>query len=434
MTGKWTAIALGGLAAMALLTGAKADELEDRGQWIAPKNDLLKTKWLHSADGILIYGEVWLDCGVGAKGFATDCKVKASSNPALEGAALAVAPLYKVRDAKIPPGLLRVDMRFDEPPNWLKKPDFNELMAVYPNEAAKKGVSGSAVIKCIVQTNGLTRACVVVKDDNPRLGFGPAAVTLAKTFLFKPATRQGQPVEADVTVPVNFHTDAAVLASDGDSRIHKSTGVRVLTDTPWSSTPTVPEILNEIDKKVGDKFAEGKIVLQCDLNKRTGRLGGCTVANASPGMAQFAGVARALAPKFKANTEVLADVGDSVAINLAFAFPDMASPEWGKRYLAHPDWIQTFDAASKISTFPDAAVKAGLKTGTATVDCVVAANGALAHCETVRESTPNVGFGDTAIRIAETFATNPWNEDGLPVEGAHVRMPIQMDYTPAAKP
>jgi TonB family protein len=195
----------------------------------------------------------------------------------------------------------------------------------------------------------------------------------------------------------------------------------------------VSEVLAEIDKKVGDKFAEGQVVLQCQLDKRGGRLSQCTVANASPGMAQFAGVAKSLAREFRADPAKLADIKEDVAINLAFAFPDMASPEWGKRYLTHPDWIQTFDPASNISTFPDTAAMAGLKTGTATVDCVVAPNGALTQCQTVRESTPNVGFGDTAIKIAETFVANPWNEDGLPVDGAHVRMPVQMDYkSPAA--
>jgi TonB family protein len=205
-----------------------------------------------------------------------------------------------------------------------------------------------------------------------------------------------------------------------------------MTGATWSKAPSVSEILGEIDKKVGDKFADGKVVLQCKLSKKSGKLGGCAVANVSPGMAQFTGVANALIPKFQANPADLAGIKEDLAINLAFAFPDMASSEWDKRYLTNPDWIQTFDPASKISTFPDAAAKAGLKTGTATVDCIVALTGALTHCETVRESTPNVGFGETAIRIAEAFVANPWNEDGLPVDGAHVRMPIQMDYQPLA--
>ncbi len=39
---------------------------------------------------------------------------------------------------------------------------------------------------------------------------------------------------------------------------------------------------------------------------------------------------------------------------------------------------------------------------------------------------PDVDFGTIAVAIAETFATNPWTEDGLPAEGAHVLMPVGM--------
>jgi TonB family protein len=317
-------------------------------------------------------------------------------------------------------------------PEWLRKPSYEDMLAVYPAEAGKRGASGTATIKCIVQIDGLTRDCSVVSEDRPGLGFGPSAVVLSRTFLFKPAMRNGQPVEAEVTVPLHFQTDSAspeIWA--GNSRIVTSnTTVRVLPGAAWSKAPTVSEVVSAIDKKVGDKFADGKVVMQCELSKRTGKLGRCKVANTSPGMTEFTGVTNALIPKFQADTGELAGIKEDIAINLAFAFPNMASPEWGKRYLTHPEWIQTFDPASKISTFPDAAAKAGLKTGTATVDCIVAPNGALTQCETVRESTPNVGFGDTAIRIAQAFVANPWNDDGLPVDGAHVRMPIQMDYKP----
>jgi TonB family protein len=80
--------------------------------------------------------------------------------------------------------------------------------------------------------------------------------------------------------------------------------------------------------------------------------------------------------------------------------------------------------------FPEAAAKAGLKTGRATVDCALDASGALTKCEVLNESTQGVGFGALAVQIAEVFVANPWDEDGLPVDGAHVRMPIQMNYAP----
>ncbi len=406
---------------------------EDIGAWVAPKYETLKAGWLHDAQGRLLYGEVKLDCAVGAGGLATDCRVKSSkpTNPELEQAALKLARLYKARNPKaISRAVLDVDVTYDEKPDWLSKPDYDQMMAVYPRQALKRGISGVAVVKCIIQTSGLTRACSVVKEDHSGLGFGPAAVVLSRAFLFKPAVKGGQPVEAEISVPVNFVTDGT---PDGSGHMQDSVeAFTVLGGAVWSKTPSVAQILDEIDKKVGDKFADGKVVLQCHLDKKSGKLSGCIVGNASPGMAQFSTVAKSLTSDFQADPTVLNSVKGNVLVNLAFAFPDMSSPEWSKRYLAHPRWIKTISPDPDKATFPEAAAKAGLKTGAATVDCVVGSDGALGQCQVVSESSPNVGFGGMAVRIAEAFAANPWDDDGLPVGGAHVRMPIQMDYTPLA--
>jgi TonB family protein len=413
-------------AALVVASAAKADQLEDNGRWKAPKYEQLKAKWPHDAAGNLIYGKVLLDCGVGANGFAADCRVKASqpANPALEQAALSLAPLYKALNPKIARSTLLLDVQYDESVDWLRRPTGDDFATAYPREAATRGASGTAVIKCVVQTNGLLRGCTLINEDQPGLGFGPAALVLSRIFLFKPAIRHGEAVEAEISIPINFKTDGTIL---------DMAPVRVMSEMIWAKTPTTSEILAEIDKKVGDKFADGKVVFQCHMQHSTGTLSDCDVANASPGMMQFTGVAQALVAKFKADPTVLAGIKDrQLRINLAFAFPDMASPDWDKRYLTHPRWIRTISPDPDKSTFPEEAAKAGLKTGSATVDCVVAANGALTKCQVVSESTSGLGFGRVAQAIAEVFVANPWGEDGLPVDGAHVRMPIQMDYTPPA--
>jgi TonB family protein len=326
--------------------------------------------------------------------------------------------------------------KFDTPPEWLRKPTFDQLMANYPAAAMSKGISGQAVIKCTVTTEGFLTVCSVVREDQPGMGFGPAALVLSRTFLMKPATKNGQPVEAQIDVPIYFKTDRSTASA-------ALTSTTVLGSAIWARTPTVPEILAEIDKKVGDKFADGKVVLQCDLARSTGRMSNCVVANTSPGMAQFTGVARSLVSKFQADPKALADIKGGARINIAFGFPDMASPAWSQRYLTHPQWTQTISPDPNQPLFPEEAAKAGLRTGSATVDCVVAANGSLSQCKAVSESTPGVGFGPMAEQIASVFVLNPWTVDGLPADGAHVKMPVRMVYddkvataapTPATKP
>jgi TonB family protein len=413
-------------AALVVTSSAKADEIEDNGLWIKPKYDLLKAKWPHDAAGGLIYGKALLECTVGAKGFAESCKVKASSpsNVLIEQAALELAPLYKAIDPKSPRSDLVVDVQWDEVVDWLRRPSIGDMMAIYPSKAGAKGESGGALIRCVVQTNGLVRDCMVIREDKPGMGFGGAALVLSRTFLFKPATRHGETVEAEITIPISFKTTGPIEGND-------VTSTQVMANMVWAKTPTVREILAEIDKKVGDKFADGQVVFQCHLYKGSGTLSQCTVANASPEMKQFTGVAQALVSKFQADPKALGDIKGDVRINLAFAFPDMSSPAWSQRYLTHPEWLRTLGADFNKPTFPDEATKAGLKTGTATVDCIVAPNGPLTQCQVISESVPAMGFGRTAQAIAESFVANPWGQDGLPVDGAHVRMPIQMDYDPA---
>jgi TonB family protein len=297
----------------------------------------------------------------------------------------------------------------------------NELIAVSPKAAVGKTSEGRAAITCIATVQGLLRECKVVSETPPGLDFGAAALALAPTFLMKPATKNGRPVESEVTVPIHFYVDSAM-----DIGVPT---VSVLSEVPWVQAPAVADILGEIDKKVGDRFADGKVVFQCSLNKTTGRLSDCSEVNTAPGMKQFVGVARTLTRKFQADPKALADIKTKAVVNLAFSFPDMSSPVWGQRYLGRAQWVRTFEAAPDQVLFPPAAVKAGLKTGSATVDCVIAANGALSQCAVVSESASGVGFGELAIKIAEAFVTNPWTDEGLPAQGAHVRLPIRLADT-----
>jgi hypothetical protein len=296
-----------------------------------------------------------------------------------------------------------------------------------------------------VNLQGLLQACSVANEDPPGRGFGQAAIQLAPTFLMTPAIRNGQPVESEITIPVYFGSEnGAVLLLPN---------AVVINNPAWSKTPSVKEVLAQLDKKVGDRFADGKVVFMCVLNKKTGKVGQCGLANASAGMTSFVGVANALASKFEADPQALAEIRASLdptetdaKVFVPFSFPDMASPAWSTRYESHVRWDHVVGPSPGHPLFPAEAVKAGLTAGSAIVDCLIGVDGSLSQCQVVSESTPNVGFGEMAKMIAEQDVANRWSEEGLPVEGARVRMPINMTYdeklaaaattppTPATKP
>jgi len=320
-------------------------------------------------------------------------------------------------------------------PDWLRKPNVDQMLAVWPLQGTQ---NGRAMIDCVVTTTGLLRACNVFTESPPGQGFGPAALILAQTFLMKPKLVDGVPVEGEVRVPIAFTRPyspnrPSKNASDLGNDSHD--GAYTLLGTPiWARTPTVAEILAELGRKVGDRFADGQVVLQCSVDKKTGLLGDCIIVNFGPGMTAFRGAAKSLTSKFQLAPEGLADLKNDVKVNLAFSFPDMTSVVWSGRYLDRTYWTRTPNFTPTQKTFPADAAKAGLKTGSATVDCVVGADGGLTKCTTLSESTPGVGFGPMALQIAQGFATNPWTEEGLPAEGAHVKLPIKMVDADAAEP
>jgi protein TonB len=79
----------------------------------------------------------------------------------------------------------------------------SDFQPSYPSNLIVREIEGSATIRVLVGTDGRVREAVVVSASHP--DFGKAAMRQAlKAWRFKPATRDGQPVEDWQTVPVTF--------------------------------------------------------------------------------------------------------------------------------------------------------------------------------------------------------------------------------------
>jgi TonB family protein len=88
--------------------------------------------------------------------------------------------------------------------NWLQQPSADAIARVYPSLAARKNISGRAVISCVADEDGYLTDCVVESETPPDQGFGNAALEITAYMRMKPATAYGIPVRSTVNVPVNF--------------------------------------------------------------------------------------------------------------------------------------------------------------------------------------------------------------------------------------
>ena len=90
-------------------------------------------------------------------------------------------------------------------PQWIRRPDGEEVGRYYPAEAAAAGASGRAVLKCQVTAEGDVKPCEVMSEEPAGKGFGDAALKLSALFKMRPQLADGRPVGgASITIPIRF--------------------------------------------------------------------------------------------------------------------------------------------------------------------------------------------------------------------------------------
>ncbi len=113
---------------------------------------------------------------------------------------------------------------FGSPPEGVSNPEIipsSKIKPRYPRRARMKGKSGRIVLKAQILEDGTIGRLLPVNTSAGGCGFEEAAMKAVRQWRYKPAMKNGEPIEVDFTIVVDF-----VLAKASGSRVaHLETAV-----------------------------------------------------------------------------------------------------------------------------------------------------------------------------------------------------------------
>ena len=388
----------------------------------------------YSPYGATTTGNVRLECDVTVDGRVTGCIVS-QENPTGAGfgkAALKMSRLFRMKPqtrdgVPVGGGVVTIPIRFgvyglESPPKWVRLPTPEELLSVWPPGAPETG--GVATISCVVTPKGQARSCGIVSETPQNSGFAAAAIKLSPKFQLTPSKGNGgvYPLDSIAQLTIAFQKPQPTQTGAGEFG-----DITSLHNAPWHATPTTAEMAAAWPSGAPAGLEEVKVRVQCGFSPDTS-LTGCRLLSEDPAGYGLSAAALKLTERFRTRGALMEDALLAKArIFLTFDFQNPknggADPVW----LEKPNWVSFIPADRMTELYPAAAADSGIKTGRGVVTCTIAPDGALTACSLESEDPPGKGFGQAALAAITSFAVNPWSDEGRPVDGSKIRVPIRFN-------
>lgn len=375
-----------------------------------------------------IIGGAAMRCAVNDDGSLTECQV-ILENPIGTGmgaALLSLAPAYRRK----PPGKLDlrnvnvVEYRYpvDTHPDWVRRPRPEDIRAVWPSEAMKRGVGGRAVINCLVTAQGALTQCLAIEEWPASEGFGGAAIALSPQLTFKPAKLNGVAVPSPVTIPFNFGAGVGTGPIPGDKKV-------LPVNMAWAEAPSYADVAAAYPKKASIEKRGGRATLACDMTQE-GRLASCDSLASEPRGYGFDTAAKALARQFRLQLLTPEDktTARKIVVHIPFTF-DPAMLTQSTPIIGKPSWASLPSGPEAQAAFQSLKQPGTIR---AMLSCTVQPAGALGGCKVESETPAGSGAGAAGLTLAPRFKVSTWTTEGLPTIGGTIRVPLRYDGDPPA--
>lgn len=339
-------------------------------------------------------------------------------------------------------GAARADPPRVVPPEWLIRPDADDLADSYPGLARALSIEGRATISCTVDVQGQLQDCVSPTASPRGLGFDKAALEMSQLFTMRPKTVDGAPVAGGtVRIPIRFAlpppdgADALPEPSVAPAALDAARRAATLSGVAGRLARGLTADLDKIEADSADPMvlAQGLAALTQARRQAspqvTEAVAYSIAARLSPAEvhhwishmnspaqrkldARGPELTRAFAAAQAAHTQiVLANARETFCgrqdCNGETSLADMrALAEAPEAVIDKPRWSQAPSLMEAQAAYPLAA-QAFRLSGWAMLQCRVTEVGGLEDCEVVAQGPRRLGFGAAGLKVAASYRLDP---------------------------